>query len=42
VFGVKNSLVEKFVRHEPGTAPDGKLMDRPFYTVQHDFGLVPA
>lgn len=42
VFGVKNSLVEKFVRHEPGTAPDGKRMDRPFYTVQHDFGLVPV
>jgi len=42
VFGVKDSLVEKFVRHEPGVAPDGRRMDRPFYTVQYDFGLVPA
>jgi hydroxyquinol 1,2-dioxygenase len=42
VFGVKDSLVEKFVRNEPGVAPDGKRMDRPFYTVRHDFGLVPA
>ena len=42
VFGVKDSLVEKFVRHEPGVAPDGKRMDRAFYTVQRDFGLVPA
>ena len=40
VFGVKDSLVEKFVRHEPGVAPDGKRMERPFYTVRHDFGLV--
>jgi len=40
VFGVKDSLVEKFVRHEPGTAPDGKRMERVFYTVEHDFGLV--
>jgi hydroxyquinol 1,2-dioxygenase len=42
VFGVKDSLVTKFVRHEPGIAPDGKRMDRPFYTVQYDFGLVPV
>ena len=42
VFGVKDSLVEKFVHHEPGIAPDGRRMDRPFYTVQYDFGLVPA
>ena len=40
VFGVKDSLVEKFVWHEPGVAPDGKRMERPFYTVRHDFGLV--
>ena len=40
VFGVKDSLVEKFVRHEPGVAPDGKRMERVFYTVEHDFGLV--
>ena len=42
VFAVKNSLVVDFVRHEPGIAPDGNRMDRPYYTVQYDFGLVPA
>jgi hydroxyquinol 1,2-dioxygenase len=42
VFAVKNSLVVEFERHEPGIAPDGKRMDRPYYTVQYDFGLVPA
>jgi hydroxyquinol 1,2-dioxygenase len=42
VFAVKNSLVAPFVRHEPGSAPDGKRMDRPYYTVDYDFGLVPA
>ena len=42
VFGVKNSLVTSFVRHEPGTAPDGRRMERPYYTVAYDFGLKPA
>ena len=42
VFGVKNSLVADFKQHAPGAAPDGKRMDRPFYTVRFDFGLVPA
>lgn len=42
VFGVKNSLVTEFKRHEPGTAPDGRRLDKPWYTVNYDFGLVPA
>jgi hydroxyquinol 1,2-dioxygenase len=42
VFGVKNSLVTEFVRHEAGMAPDDKRMDRPFFTVNFDFGLVRA
>ena len=42
VFGVKNSLVAEFERHEPGSAPDGKRMDKPYYTVRYDFGLVPS
>ncbi len=42
VFAVKNSLVVAFQRHEPGTAPDGKRMDKPYYTVAYDFGLVPT
>jgi hydroxyquinol 1,2-dioxygenase len=39
VFGVKDSLVVDFVRHEPGTAPDGAKLDRPYFTVNYDFGL---
>ena len=42
VFGVKNSLVTQFARHETGAAPDGRRLDKPFYTVNFDFGLVPA
>jgi hydroxyquinol 1,2-dioxygenase len=41
VFAVKNSLVVNFERHEPGVAPDGKRMERPYYTVRYDFGLAP-
>ncbi len=42
VFGVKSSLITGFQRHEPGTAPDGKKMDVPFYTMSYDFVLAPA
>jgi hydroxyquinol 1,2-dioxygenase len=42
VFGVKNSLVADFKRQDPGFAPDGKRMDRPFYAVHYDFALEPA
>jgi hydroxyquinol 1,2-dioxygenase len=39
VFGVKDSLIVDFVRHEPGIAPDGTKLDRPYFTAQYDFGL---
>jgi len=42
VFAVKNSLVVQFKQHQPGIAPDGKRMDKPYCTVQYDFGLVPS
>jgi hydroxyquinol 1,2-dioxygenase len=42
VFAVKNSLVVEFKQHQPGIAPDGKRMDKPYCTVQYDFGLVPS
>lgn len=42
VFGVKDSLVVDFVPHKPGVAPDGTKMDRPYCTVQYDFGLQKA
>ena len=42
VFGVKETLIAEFVRHEPGTAPDGTEMDVPFYTMNYDFVLAPS
>ncbi len=42
VFGVKESLISSFERHEPGTAPDGTRMDNPYYTVSYDFVLAPS
>lgn len=42
VFGVKDSLVIDFQRHEPGVAPTGDRMDVPFYTVEYDFALCPV
>jgi len=39
VFGVRNSLVADWVRHEPGTTPDGNASERPFYTLDFDFVL---
>ncbi|MBI3250084.1 MAG: intradiol ring-cleavage dioxygenase [Deltaproteobacteria bacterium] len=39
VFGVKDSLVVDFIRHDPGPAPDGTRMNRPYFTVNYDFGL---
>jgi hydroxyquinol 1,2-dioxygenase len=42
VFGMKESLVAKFNRHEPGTAPTGEHVSTPFYTVEYDFRLRPA
>jgi hydroxyquinol 1,2-dioxygenase len=42
VFGVKDSLVVDFVHHNPGKAPDGTVMDRPYFTVNYDFGLTTA
>jgi len=42
VFGVKQSLITPFVRHEAGTAPDGKQVDRPFYVMHYDIVLQPG
>jgi len=41
VFGVKQSLVGEFVRQEPGTAPDGRTLETPFYVAEFDFTLSP-
>ncbi|MGF1472779.1 MAG: intradiol ring-cleavage dioxygenase [Rubrobacteraceae bacterium] len=42
VFGVKETLIAEFVPHEPGTAPDGRALDEPFYTMNYDLVLAPA
>jgi|HubBroStandDraft_5_1064220.scaffolds.fasta_scaffold55102_2 hydroxyquinol 1,2-dioxygenase len=42
VFGVRSSLIAKWVRHESGVAPDGTRMDKTFYTLEYDFVLNPA
>jgi len=39
VFGVRDSLVTDFRKHKPGKAPDGRTLDRPFYTVEFDVRL---
>jgi hydroxyquinol 1,2-dioxygenase len=41
VFGVKESLICDWEHHPPGTAPDGTTMERPFVTLNYDFGLKP-
>lgn len=41
VFGVKDSLVTAFRKHESGIAPDGSKRESPFYTVNFDFRLRP-
>jgi hydroxyquinol 1,2-dioxygenase len=42
VFGVRNSLIVEFPKHQPGKAPDGRLMGKPYYTAKYDFRLVPS
>jgi hydroxyquinol 1,2-dioxygenase len=39
VFGMKESLVVPFERHEPGPLPSGERMDVPYYTAKYDFKL---
>jgi hydroxyquinol 1,2-dioxygenase len=39
VFGVKNSLIRDFVRHEAGTLPDGTPVSGPWRHLQFEFGL---
>ena len=42
VFAVRDSLIVDFERNEPGIAPDGTAMDKPFYTVAYDLVLAPV
>jgi len=40
VFGVRPSLIADFIPQSLGKAPDGKVMDRDFYTLDYDFVMV--
>jgi hydroxyquinol 1,2-dioxygenase len=42
VFGVRDSLIVDYERHEPGTGPDGRPLAQPYYTVRYDFRLAPG
>jgi hydroxyquinol 1,2-dioxygenase len=42
VFGMKESLVAQYHRHEAGAAPWGGHVATPFYTVEYDFRLRPV
>jgi hydroxyquinol 1,2-dioxygenase len=42
VFGVRSTLIADWVRHDPGTAPDGTAMEISFYTLDFDFVLNPV
>ncbi|MGX7706239.1 intradiol ring-cleavage dioxygenase [Methylobacterium sp. Gmos1] len=42
VFGVKTSLIAEFAEHPPGTAPDGRKVERSFRHLAYDFGLKAA
>ena len=41
VFGVRDSLIGEFKKHAAGTAPDGRPMPKPYYTVDFDLRLAP-
>ena len=42
VFGVRNSLIVDFDKHAPGKGPDGRNIDKTYYTAKYDFKLVPS
>jgi hydroxyquinol 1,2-dioxygenase len=39
VYGVKDALIVDFVQRPPGKAPNGEMVDTPFYEVRYDFVL---
>mgnify|MGYP003694717875 CR=1 FL=1 len=39
VYGVKDALIVEFVKKPPGKAPNGEMVDTPFYEVKYDFVL---
>ena len=41
VFGVRPSLIVDYEQHPAGKAPDGRVMDKPFWSAYYDFRLEP-
>lgn len=41
-FGVRDSLIVDFDRHEQGEAPDGRRMRKPYWSAHYDFRLAPV
>ncbi len=42
VFGVRDSLIVHYEKHAPGTAPDGRALDKPWHSATYDFVLAEA
>jgi protocatechuate 3,4-dioxygenase beta subunit len=42
VFGVRSNLITGFERREAGTAPDGRHMQTPYWTMSYDIVLAPG
>jgi hypothetical protein len=38
-FGVRPSLVGKFQSHASGSAPDGRAMQKQYWTIDYSFAL---
>ena len=41
VFGVKEELIVRYEKREPGPTPDGGTIDRPWFEARYDFVLQP-
>ncbi len=41
VFGVRPSLIVDYEKHPAGKAPDGRVMDQPYWSAHYDFCLEP-
>lgn len=39
VFGVRPSLIVDFEQHDAGKAPDGRVMNKPYWSAHYDFRL---
>jgi protocatechuate 3,4-dioxygenase beta subunit len=39
VFGVRDSLIVHYEKHAPGSAPDGRVLDKSWHSAHYDFKL---